>query len=70
MPSATKLIKQDHKKVEGLFEKFDKAKNSGAKQRVCEQVIQELEVHAKIEEEIFYPAVRKHLGEEDLLEEA
>jgi hemerythrin superfamily protein len=70
MPSATQLIKRDHKKVEGLFEKFDKAKNSGAKQRVCEQVIEELEVHAKIEEEIFYPAVRKHLGEEELLEDA
>ena len=70
MPSATQLIKRDHKKVEGLFEKFDKAKSSDAKQRVCEQVIQEIEVHAKLEEEIFYPAVRKHLGEEDLLDEA
>ena len=70
MPSAAQLIRRDHKKVESLFEKFDKAKKIEAKKKVCEQVIQELEVHATIEEEIFYPAVRKHLGEEDLLEEA
>lgn len=70
MPSATQLIKRDHKKVEGLFDRFDKAKTASAKKKVCEQVIQELEVHAKLEEEIFYPAVRKHIGEEDMLDEA
>ena len=70
MPNATQLLKKDHKKVEGLFSKFEQAKNAGAKQRVCQQVIQELEVHAKLEEEIFYPAVKKHIGEEDMLQEA
>ena len=70
MPSATQLIKRDHKKVEGLFDKFNNAKTPDAKKKVCEQVIQELEVHTKLEEEIFYPAVRKHIGEEDMLEEA
>ena len=70
MPSATQILKRDHKKVEGLFGKFDKAKNASAKKKVCEQVIQELEVHAQIEEEIFYPAVRQNIGEEDLVKEA
>jgi hypothetical protein len=70
MPNATQLLKKDHKKVEGLFTKFEQAKNAGAKQRVCQQVIQELEVHAKLEEEIFYPAVKKHIGEEEMLQEA
>ena len=70
MPSATQLIRRDHKKVEGLFEKFGQTKTANAKKRVVDQVIQELEIHAKLEEEIFYPAVRKHLGEEDMLEEA
>lgn len=70
MPSATQLIKRDHKKVEGLFNKFDKTKSPSAKKKICEQVIQELEVHAKLEEEIFYPAVRQHLGEEEMLAEA
>jgi hemerythrin superfamily protein len=70
MPSATQLIKRDHRKVESLFDRFDKAKSASSKKKVCEQVIQELEVHAKLEEEIFYPAVRKHIGEEEMLQEA
>jgi hypothetical protein len=70
MPSATQLIRRDHKKVEGLFDKFEETKKGDAKKRIVDQVIQELEIHAKVEEEIFYPAVRKHLGEEDMLEEA
>src|SRR5512145_1300323 len=70
MPSATQLIRRDHKKVEGLFGKFEQSKTANAKKRLVDQAIQELEVHAKLEEEIFYPAVRKHLGEEDMLEEA
>jgi hemerythrin HHE cation binding domain-containing protein len=70
MPSATQLIRRDHKKVDGLFNKFTETKKPDGKQRICEQVIQELEIHAKLEEEIFYPAVRKHVGEEDMLEEA
>ena len=70
MASATQMIRRDHKKVEGLFEKFDQAKKAEAKKKICEQVIEELEVHSKLEEEIFYPAVRTHLGAEDMLDEA
>jgi Hemerythrin HHE cation binding domain len=70
MASATQMIRRDHKKVEGLFEKFDQAKKAGAKKKICEQVIEELEVHTKLEEEIFYPAMRQHIGEEDMLDEA
>jgi hemerythrin superfamily protein len=70
MPSATQLIRRDHKKVDGLFSKFEQAKKPDAKQRICAQVTEELEIHATLEEEIFYPAVKKHVGEEELLQEA
>jgi hemerythrin superfamily protein len=70
MPSATQLIKRDHKKVEGLFAKFEQAKTVAAKKRIAGQACQELEIHAQLEEEIFYPAVRKNLGAEDMVEEA
>ena len=70
MPNAVQMIRRDHKKVEGLFKKFDQAKKNDAKKRIADQVIQELEVHAKLEEEIFYPAIRKELGEEEMLDEA
>jgi iron-sulfur cluster repair protein YtfE (RIC family) len=70
MPNAIQMIRQDHRKVEGLFKKFDQAKSNGVKKRICDQVIAELEVHTKLEEEIFYPAVRKKLGEQNMVEEA
>jgi Hemerythrin HHE cation binding domain len=70
MPNAIQMIRQDHRKVEGLFKKFDHAKSNSARKRICGQVIEELEVHTKLEEEIFYPAVRKELGEEQMVEEA
>src|SRR5918992_5353288 len=70
MPNAVQMIRQDHKKVQGLFKKFDQAKKNAAKKGIADQVIQELEVHAKLEEEIFYPAIRKELGEDEMLDEA
>jgi hypothetical protein len=70
MPNAVQMIRQDHKKVEGLFKKFAQAKSNGAKKRICDRVIEELEVHTKLEEEIFYPAVQKELGDEEMIEEA
>jgi Hemerythrin HHE cation binding domain len=70
MPNAVQMIRQDHRKVEGLFKKFDQAKSNRARKRICDQVIGELEVHTKLEEEIFYPAVRQELGDEEMIEEA
>lgn len=70
MPRATQLIRRDHKKVDGLFGRFERSKKADAQQRICAQVTQELEIHAKLEEEIFYPAVKKHVGEDDMLQEA
>lgn len=56
---AIKLLKEDHEKVKKLFREYeglgDRAEKSKA--RIAEQVFMELDVHARIEEEIFYPAV-------------
>jgi hemerythrin superfamily protein len=70
MAKATQILRQDHKKVEGLFNKFQQAKGVDAKRRFATQAMNELEVHAQIEEEIFYPAVKKAIEESDLVEEA
>lgn len=70
MPNATQLLRQDHKKVEGLFNKCEQAKGVDAKRRFAMQAMNELEVHAQLEEEIFYPAVRNAIEETDLVEEA
>ncbi|MDB5699371.1 MAG: hemerythrin [Alphaproteobacteria bacterium] len=66
---AIALLKADHRTVEELFEKFEKAKGDGAKERLARQICMELTVHTAIEEEIFYPACEGKI-EEDLVKEA
>ncbi|SFF90211.1 Hemerythrin HHE cation binding domain-containing protein [Actinacidiphila alni] len=55
------LLKEDHKTVEKLFKKFEAAGDNAVKtkKKIAGQVIEELTVHAFIEEEIFYPAARE-----------
>ncbi len=66
---AIALLKADHKKVDGLFEKFEAAKSADKKAQLAREICTELTVHTMIEEEIFYPACKGQI-EEDLLEEA
>jgi hypothetical protein len=68
-PDAIALLKADHRKVEDLFERFESASGSARKQKIALEICMELTVHAKIEEEIFYPACEGKI-EEDLLKEA
>ncbi|HEX7228235.1 MAG TPA: hemerythrin domain-containing protein [Candidatus Binatia bacterium] len=70
MPNATQMIRQDHKKVEGLFKKFQQTKGAQAKRRLAETAMAELEVHAALEEEIFYPAVKKEVDDGSMVQEA
>ena len=66
---AIALLKADHRAVEELFEKFEKASGDGRKQNLAEEICLELSVHAQIEEEIFYPACEGKV-DEDLLKES
>ncbi|HYC98285.1 hemerythrin domain-containing protein [Brevundimonas sp.] len=66
---AIAMLKADHRKVEEIFEQFEKATSKSRKQALAEQACLELKVHTVIEEEIFYPACRGQI-EEDLLNEA
>jgi len=66
---AIALLKADHRKVEGLFEKFEKARGGASKQKIAHQICVELKIHATIEEEIFYPALRDQI-EDNTLDEA
>ena len=71
---ATKLLAADHKEVKALFKEYDKlAKKDGSdeeKQAIAEQICTMLTVHATVEEELFYPAAREAMDEQDLLDEA
>jgi hemerythrin superfamily protein len=64
---AIALLKADHRKVEDLFAKFEKARSG--KQAIAETICNELKIHTLIEEEIFYPALKGKI-EEDTLAEA
>jgi hemerythrin superfamily protein len=67
---AIALLRADHQLVQGLFDKFEKTRGEDRKAALAEQICNELTVHAQIEEEIFYPAVRQVIRQEDLIHEA
>lgn len=67
---ATELLKSDHDNVKKLFGQFEGAGSEQNKRDLGEKIVQELKVHTQVEEEIFYPAVRKQAGLEDLVREA
>jgi hemerythrin-like domain-containing protein len=70
--SAIDLLEEDHEKVKKAFKQFEKMDRSDAEgcRELVETVCAELRVHTTVEEEIFYPAVREAIEDEDLMNEA
>ena len=66
---AIALLKADHRKVEELFEQFEKARGDDRKQKLALEICKELTIHTILEEEIFYPACEGKV-EDDMLKEA
>lgn len=67
---AISLLKADHRKVEDLFEQFEKAREADRKEKLVKQICAELMIHAMIEEEIFYPACAGRIEDEGVLDES
>jgi len=70
---AIKLLTEDHAKVKKLFreyEKLTKKEDREGKEELAQQICKELTIHAQLEEEIFYPAAREAIKDDDLLNEA
>jgi len=71
---AIAMLTADHTLVQKLFKDYDKLrKNEGddeAKAGLCQQICDALTIHATVEEEIFYPAVRAKADIDDLMDEA
>jgi hemerythrin superfamily protein len=68
---AIALLKSDHRKVEDLFDEFEKATRKDRKEKIVEQICLELTVHAQLEEQEFYPPAQAALGDDaDLVDEA
>lgn len=66
---ALKLLKEDHDYVKKAFKTFEKMDEED-RPKLVKEVIQALKAHTEIEEKIFYPAVRKAIDEDDLMNEA
>lgn len=56
--NAIELLRKDHRNVEDLFDRIDDVDDEDAKEELFQQIAQALTVHALIEEQHFYPAVR------------
>ena len=67
---AIALLIADHKKVQKMFKDFEKLEDEEEKQQLVTEACTELKIHTTIEEEIFYPAAREAIEEENLLNEA
>ncbi len=72
---ACELLDADHIAVKHLFVEYARQamaapKEAGDRQALAERICQELTVHAQIEEEIFYPALRDAIDQPELLDEA
>jgi len=75
MKDACELLDADHIAVKHLFVDYARQAMAapaepGSRRALAERICQELTVHAQIEEEIFYPALRRVLGEPQLVDEA
>ena len=71
-PAAIEMLMADHDKVKKAFKEFDKLDRDDTEscRQLVQTVCQDLKVHTTLEEEIFYPAVREAIEDEDQLNEA
>jgi hemerythrin superfamily protein len=56
---AVGVIKKDHRTVEQLFRRFERSRSDGERKRLADRMVRELSIHAAIEEQLVYPALRR-----------
>lgn len=66
--NAVDMLKADHAKVKQLFDDFEGADDDQAKEQLVGTALQELTIHAALEEEIIYPAIRALDDDEEHVE--
>ena len=68
--SALALLQQDHREVEAYFDEYETLKSDREKEALALKICLALQIHAQIEEEIFYPAARDALEDAELIDKA
>ena len=64
------MLKKDHAKVKEMFDQFEKATDRRTRARIVQETLLELDVHATLEEQLIYPAIREEIDAEDIMDEA
>jgi Hemerythrin HHE cation binding domain len=69
---AVEILKEQHDKVKKAFKQFDKLdrEDTEAQQQLVQTTCEDLKLHTTLEEELFYPALREAIDDEDILNEA
>ena len=67
-PVAIEMLIADHRSVKELFKQYEDEKESdeGIKRAIAEKICGDLTVHARVEEELFYPWLRENLKKDDM----
>ena len=68
--NALKVLEQDHQKVKGLFQELGRASDQNKRKELFDKIDTELEIHAYIEETVFYPAIEQHEELSEMVAEA
>jgi hemerythrin-like domain-containing protein len=66
--TAVELLTDQHREVERLFEEFEGASDADEKEAIFDEIADRLAIHARIEEQFFYPAVRAKKTEDMVME--
>ncbi len=70
---AVEMLKDEHRQVEALFKEYEQLAHGddlAAKETLATEICEKLTIHAQVEEEVFYPAARQILDEQQIIDEA
>jgi len=67
---AISILREDHRRIDGLFQQFEKVQGSELKAELAHRICTELLIHADVEDGIFYPALREAVDIDELMDEA
>lgn len=70
MTNALELLKADHERINLLFDQIEVASHETEARDIFDKIYDELEIHALIEEAVFYPAFNEFIEFEDIIEES
>jgi hemerythrin superfamily protein len=67
--NALEMLRRDHRDMQTMFHRYDNASEK-EQEKLCREMVAALEIHTRIEEEVFYPYVREAAARDDLIEVA